>query len=60
MADFSTQKFLELKEIRDGILILKNNALRGIMMVSSLNFALKPAEEQNAIIYQFQSFFEFS
>ncbi len=56
MADFSTQKFLELKEIRNGVLILKNNALRGIMMVSSLNFALKPVEEQNAIIYQFQSF----
>jgi hypothetical protein len=30
--------------------------MRGVIMVSSLNFALKSEEEQNAIIYQFQSF----
>lgn len=52
----TTQQFLEIKDIKDGIIVLKNNALRGIMMISSLNFALKPDEEQDAIIYQFQQF----
>ena len=52
----STQDFLEIDQIREGIVILKNKALRGIMMVSSINFALKSDEEQSAIISQFQSF----
>jgi hypothetical protein len=52
----STQQFLEVDEIREGIIILKNKALRGILMVSSLNFALKSSDEQDAIIYQFQDF----
>ena len=51
-----TQQFLEFKQIREGVVILKNRALRGILMVSSINFDLKSEEEQRAIIYQFQSF----
>lgn len=50
------QNFLEFKEIKQGIIILKNKALRGILMVSSINFDLKSEEEQRAIIYQFQNF----
>jgi hypothetical protein len=56
MPELSTQQFLEIDQIREGIVILKNRGLRGIMMVSSLNFALKSDEEQAAIIYQFQTF----
>jgi type IV secretory pathway VirB4 component len=56
MAKVTTQQFLEIEEIREGVVILKNKSLRGVIMVSSLNFALKSEEEQNAIIYQFQSF----
>jgi len=51
-----TQQFLEFKQIREGVIVLKNKALRGILMVSSVNFDLKSDEEQKAIIYQFQSF----
>ena len=56
MAKTSTQQFLEIDEIKEGIIILKNKSLRGILMVSSLNFSLKSEEEQNATIYQFQDF----
>jgi len=56
MPSASTQGFLEIDQIREGVIILKNKALRAIMMVSSLNFALKSNEEQSAIIYQFQEF----
>ena len=52
----STQQFLEIDQIREGALILKDRSLRGIMMVSSLNFALKSEDGQTAIIYQFQNF----
>lgn len=52
----TTQDFLEMKQIRDGVVILKNNMIRGVLMVSSTNFALKSTEEQNSIIYQFQNF----
>jgi len=40
----------------DGIIVLPNNTLRAILIVSSLNFALKSEEEQNAIVYAFQGF----
>jgi hypothetical protein len=51
-----SQQFLEFSQIREGVVVLKNKALRGILMVSSINFDLKSDEEQRAIIYQFQSF----
>jgi len=56
MTEITTQQFLEIEEIKQGLVILRDKSLRGILMVSSLNFALKSEEEQNAIIYQFQSF----
>ena len=56
MAVPSTQELLPFKEIKDGVIVLRSSALRGVLMVSSLNFALKSAEEQEAIIFQFQNF----
>lgn len=52
----ATQDFVPIKEIRDGVIILKDGSMRSIIMVSSLNFALKSADEQQAIIMQFQNF----
>ncbi len=52
----SAQQFLDIEEIRDGTIILPGRSIRGIMMISSMNFALKADDEQEAIIYQFQSF----
>ncbi len=52
----SSQDFLEVSEIKEGVVVLKSKALRGILMVSSLNFALKSDDEQKATIYQFQNF----
>lgn len=56
MPKSSTQQLLEVEKIKQGVVVLKNKALRGILMVSSLNFALKSEDEQRAIIYQFQNF----
>lgn len=51
-----TQSFVPIKEIRDGIIILKDGSIRSILLASSLNFALKSSEEQQSIIFQFQNF----
>ncbi len=56
MAESATQQFLEIQDIREGMLILKNNSIRGVLMVSSINFALKSDEEQTAIVYAYQNF----
>ncbi|MDE2040891.1 MAG: hypothetical protein KGI59_00690 [Patescibacteria group bacterium] len=52
----TTQNFVPIQEIRDGIIVLKNGGMRSIMLVSSLNFALKSADEQSSILMQFQNF----
>jgi len=52
----STQDFVPIKEIRDGIVILKDGSLRSIIMASSVNFALKSEDERTSILYQFQNF----
>ena len=56
MAVGATQQFLEINQIREGVVVLKDKSLRSVIMVSSLNFALKSEEEQTAIIYQFHNF----
>ena len=52
----ATQDFVPIKEVRDGIVILKDGSMRAILMASSLNFALKSIDEQTAILAQFQNF----
>ena len=51
----ATQEFVEVKEVRDGIVVLKNGSLRSILMTSSVNFALKSADEQTSLFFQFQN-----
>lgn len=51
-----TQDFVPIKDIRSGIVVLNNGDLRMILMTSSLNFGLKSADEQAAILLQFQNF----
>jgi type IV secretory pathway VirB4 component len=52
----TTQEFVPIKEIRQGVIVLKDDSMRAIVMASSLNFALKSADEQQSIIMQFQNF----
>jgi hypothetical protein len=52
----ATQEFVPIKEVRDGIVILKDGSLRALLMASSINLALKSQEEQEAVIGQFQNF----
>ena len=52
----TTQNFVPIQEIRDGIVILKNGGMRALVLAASLNFALKSTDEQNSIMLQFQNF----
>jgi len=52
----STQNFVPIRDIKDGVVILKNGQLCMVMLASSINFALKSTDEQEAILHQFQSF----
>lgn len=52
----STQNFIPIKEIRDGVVVLKDNSMRMVLMVSSINFALKSEEEKAGTLMQFQNF----
>lgn len=52
----ATQEFVPIKEVRDGVMVLKDDSLRSIVLANSVNLSLKSSEEQRATIYQFQSF----
>ncbi len=52
----STQSYVDVEVIKDGVIVLKSGALRSVILVSSLNFDLKSSQEQDAIIAQYQSF----
>ena len=52
----TTQDFVPIQEVRDGIVILKSGGMRSVVLASSLNFALKSSDEQSSILMQFQSF----
>jgi hypothetical protein len=51
-----TQAFVPVREIRNGVIIMKDGGYRGVLMCSSINFALKGADEQRAIVEGFQNF----
>lgn len=52
----SAQKFLDIAEIRDDFVILRDGTLRSVLLASSVNFSLKSDDEQNAIISGYVSF----
>jgi type IV secretory pathway VirB4 component len=52
----ATQEFVPIKEIRDGVVILKDGSLRLVLIASSINFYLKSPDEQMGILTQYQDF----
>ena len=52
----STQKYLDIAEIKEDCVVLKDGTLRAVLLVSSINFSLKSEEEQNAIIAAYISY----
>ena len=52
----ASQQFVVIKEIKDGVLYLKQGGLRKVLMVNGINFDLKSQEEQQLTLNSFQSF----
>ena len=52
----SSRKQIQIKEVRDAILVLPNNEYRVIIETSSINFELKSEAEQDVLIEGFQNF----
>jgi hypothetical protein len=52
----SSQRYLDVAQIRDGVVVLRDGSLRAVVLVNAVNFALKSEEEQNALIFSYQGF----
>jgi type IV secretory pathway VirB4 component len=52
----STQSYLDIQEVKEGTIVMRDGSLRAILVVSSTNFSLKSADEQNALISAYQNF----
>lgn len=51
-----TQEFVPIKEIRDGLIVLKDGGVRAVLLASSVNMALKSYDERQALYYNYQAF----
>lgn len=51
-----TQKFVDIKTIKDGVIYLKKGGLRKVLIVGGVNFDLKSEAEQTLILNSFQNF----
>ena len=52
----SSRQQINIKEVRDGVLVLPGNQYRLILETSAINFELKSEDEQDQIIDTFQNF----
>lgn len=52
----STLDLIQIKEVRDGVIILKDGSLRGVVKITAINFELRSTDEQQAILEQFSGF----
>ncbi|MBI2990483.1 MAG: hypothetical protein HYY51_04875 [Candidatus Magasanikbacteria bacterium] len=52
----ATKTHLPISEIKEGVLVLKDGTTRAVLLTSSINFALKSEDEQNALISSYVGF----
>ncbi|MFZ2804051.1 MAG: hypothetical protein WA001_02400 [Patescibacteria group bacterium] len=51
-----SQRYLDIAEIKEDVVIMKDGTVRAVLLVSSINFALKSVDEQNAIVQAYMQF----
>ncbi len=51
-----SQRYLDIAEIKEDIIVMKDGTIRAVLLVSSINFALKSVDEQNAIVQAYMQF----
>jgi len=52
----ATQKFVDIDEIKNEVIYMKNGGLRKVLLINGINFDLRSEEEQQMILGSFQSF----
>lgn len=52
----TTQDFVQIRDVKENVIIQKNGQMLMILLASSINFALKSQDEQRAVLGQFQNF----
>jgi type IV secretory pathway VirB4 component len=52
----STQRFIDIAQIQDDVVVMKDGTLRAVILTSSLNFSLKSEQEQNATVSSYIQF----
>lgn len=52
----ASQQFLDVSEVKEDVMVLKNGSLRAVLAVSAINYDLKSSDEQEAIINYYQNF----
>lgn len=52
----SYQDQMDIAEIKEDVVVLKDGSLRSVLAVSSINFDLKSDQEQEGLIFAFQGF----
>jgi type IV secretory pathway VirB4 component len=52
----STQAYLPISEIKEGVVVMKDRSIRAVLIASSLNFALRSEQEKDAIVVSYQTF----
>ncbi len=55
-AENSLQEKMDIAEIKEDVIVLKDGSLRAVIATTAINMDLKSEEEQQAIIYNFQQF----
>jgi len=52
----STKQYLDIAEIREDVVMMKDGTMLAVILASSINFSLKSEDEQNAIISGYVGF----
>jgi len=51
-----SQRYLDISQIKEDMVVLKDGTLRAVLLVSSINFSLKSGDEQSAIVQAYMQF----
>ena len=52
----ATQRYIDISQIQEDVVVMKDGTLRSVILTSSLNFSLKSEQEQNATVSSYVQF----
>lgn len=52
----ATQRYIDIAQIQEDVVVMKDGTMRAVILTSSLNFSLKSEQEQNATVSSYVQF----